>query len=191
MRFAKRRPQRSPRRQDRPNINHFIRSAKVRCIDDENVNHGVMEITKALQMAEKAGLDLVQISLPNDGIPVCKILEYSKYKYEQEKKDKAAKKKQRENQVKVKEIKLRPSTGDNDLKIKAKHAQEMIDDGNRLKVVVVFRGRELSHKDVGNGTLNSFFELLENAEMLDQPSMTGRQMCVMIGRSAQQEKQTA
>lgn len=192
LRFAKRRPQRPPRRNDRPNINHFIRSENVHCIDSEDVNHGVIPISEALRLAEKSGLDLVQISMPKDGVPVCKILEYSKYKYEQDKKDKAAKKKQRENAVKVKEIKLRPSTGDNDLKIKAKHAQELVDDGNRLKIVIVFKGRELSHKEVGHSTLNTFFDMLDGVEMMDTPSMTGRQMCVLIGKATQQpEKQSA
>lgn len=160
-------------------VNHFIRAKKVRCISD-NENYGVIQIDDALKLANDAGLDLVQISNGNDGIPTCKILNYSKFKYEQSKKEKLAKKKQRENTIKVKEIKFRPSTDDNDLKTKAKRAQEFLDDGNKLKVTIVFKGRELNYKEIAQETLNKFVNFLDGYEFENAPSLSGKFLTVIL-----------
>lgn len=165
-------------------VNSRIRAREVRCIDDEG-NHNIMDTAKAIVLAEQRQLDLVQISTGRDEIPTCKIMDYSKFKYEQSKKEKAAKKKQRENSVKIKEIKFRPSTGDHDLQTKAKHAQEFLNEGNKLKVTVVFRGRELAYKDIGKETLDKFIGFLNQASYECAPSMSGRFMSAMIIKKAE------
>lgn len=165
-------------------VNRNIRAYQVRCIDAEG-NHQVIKTQEALELAEKQGLDLVQISKGKEDIPTCKILDYSKFKYEQSKKEKLAKKKQRENAIKVKEIKFRPSTGENDLKTKAKHAQEFIDDGHKLKITIVFKGREMAYRDVASETLDTFIGFLSNAVYEAKPSISGRFMSAMIVKRAE------
>jgi len=160
-------------------VNSRIRAREVRCIDTDG-SHNIMETSKAIALAEKQGLDLVQISKGREEVPTCKVIDYSKFKYEQSKKEKAAKKKQRENAIKIKEIKFRPSTGDHDLQTKAKHAQEFLDDGHKLKVTIVFRGRELAYKDVARETLDKFVSFVDNAVFESSPSMSGRFMSAMI-----------
>jgi translation initiation factor IF-3 len=160
-------------------INRNIKSPQVLCIDADNMNRGLISINEALLLAESSGLDLVQISSGKD-VPTCKILDYSKFKYEIQKKDKAAKKKQRENAVKVKEIKFRPTTGENDLKIKAKQAQAFIDDGDKLKVTITFKGREMSHREVGHEALTKFLAMLTNASIEESPSMYGRNLSATV-----------
>lgn len=162
------------------NVGRNIRSPQVLCIDAENTNRGLMLTSEALALAESCGLDLVQISSGKEETPICKIIDYSKFKYEQSKKDKAAKKKQRENSIKVKELKFRPTTGDNDLKIKAKQAQGFIDDGDKLKVTITFKGREMSHREVGLITLEKFISMLSDASIEENPSMSGRHLSAMI-----------
>lgn len=159
-------------------INANIRSPQVRCIDPDG-NHELLEVSAALNLAKSFGLDLVQLSKTEE-VPTCKILDYSKFKYELSKKDKLAKKKQRENSVKIKEIKFRPSTDSNDLRTKAKHAQEFLDDGHRLKITIVFRGRELAYKEVATSTLDTFLSFLVGAVYENSPSISGKFMSAMI-----------
>ncbi len=178
-------PKRAFKKEEKHFVGRSIRAHEVRCIDAEG-NHSVLSTLKALALAEQQGLDLVQISNGSrDEIPTCKILDYSKFKYEQSKKDKAVKKKQRENSVKIKEIKFRPSTGENDLKTKAKHAQEFMDEGHRIKVTIVFKGRELAYKDVARDTLDMFVGFLSDAVYEHEPSISGRFMSVMIAKKAE------
>ena len=184
------RPRRPFRKEEKYFVGRNIRAREVRCIDAEG-NHSVLPIQKALDLAEEQELDLVQISSGSrEEVPTCKILDYSKFKYEQSKKDKAAKKKQRENAVKIKEIKFRPSTGDNDLKTKAKHAQEFIDDGHRLKVTIIFRGREMAYKNVARETLDTFVGYLNGAICESDRSMSGRFMSVMISKKTESTEST-
>lgn len=166
-------------------LNHFvgrqIRAHRVLCINHNNENCGVIPISDALKMAEDNGLDLVQIN--NDvKNPTCKILDYNKFRYDLSKKEKLAKKKQRESIIKIKEIKFRPTTDENDLRIKAKHAREFLDDGNKVKITIVFRGREMSYRDIGMDTLNKFIDMIEVAQFEHDPSMNGRNLSAILSK---------
>jgi len=167
-------------RQNKFIINHNIRYDKVVCIDHENNNLGIIQTSKAINIAGENGLDLVLVSPPSgDSPPTVKILDFGKYRYEQEKKEKLTKKKQRENAVKIKEIKLRPSTDDNDLQIKANQMKEFVSEGNKLKVSVIFRGRELSHRDIGIETLKKFINMIE-CQPEDGFAVNGKVVSVML-----------
>ena len=168
-----------------PPVNMFIRARKVIVIDKDNNNIGTLSISEAIKMAQDNGLDLVQVSKVGEEIPTCRILDYGKYKYEQDKKKKMAAKKQRESLSKVKEIKLRPSTDINDLKIKAAKTEEFINEGHRVKITVVFKGRELSHREIGYETLNTFVSLCSNAEPVSSPSIDGRILSTMLSKKVQ------
>lgn len=128
--------------------NNRIRVPEVRLVGTDNEQLGVVNTREALRRAEDAGLDLVEVA-PTAKPPVCKILDYGKFKYEQEKKAKEAAKKQRANRVDTKEIQLRPVTDQNDLEVKLKRAESFLADGNKVKFVVKFKGREMAHKDQG------------------------------------------
>ena len=155
-------------------VNNTIRSSKVICIDTTGKNLGTINFTEALNLAKNQGLDLVQVTFGGtDKIPTCKITNYGKYKYDLDKKEKEAAKKQKESIIKVKEIKFRPTTGLNDLKIKARKAMEILDEGDRIKVTIQFKGREVTHKEVALQTLNEFAALVSNAEF-SPPVMEGK-----------------
>lgn len=158
---------------DKVFINNTIRVPKVLAIiADTGENLGVILTSEALRIAGDLGLDLIQVSPPANGKPpTCKILDYGKFKYEESKKRKAADKKQRESSVELKEIKFRPSTDINDLKIKAKKTLSFLDEGHQVKITIVFRGREVSHKDVAIKTLNEFVGLMPNVEITSQLSL--------------------
>jgi translation initiation factor IF-3 len=162
-------------------VGHQIRASKVMVVDADGTNIGVISTGEALRMAEESGLDLVQVSGGGkDRAPTCKIMNYSKFKYEASKKQKAAVKKQRENEIKTKEIKFRPTTDINDLQVKAKHAEEFLNEGFRLRVACVFKGRENSHQSVGAETFNKFLNLITNAQYLSNPTMESREMSVIL-----------
>jgi len=155
-------------------------SQNILLIDENNVNCGDVPFRSALDRADSLGLQLVQVSPGSrDRGPTCKILDFSKFKYDMQKKEKLAKKKQRESSSKVKEIKFRPSTDINDLRIKAKQAEEFIDEGHKVKITITFKGRELMHANKAHDTMNSFLDLVENMEMTSPPSMSGRSLSVM------------
>jgi translation initiation factor IF-3 len=161
-------------------VNFQIRAAHVLCIDHVGVNRGVIPIREALGLATASGLDLVQIGFAQNGNPpTCKILDYSKFKYEQSKKDRLSKKKQRESLTEIKEIKFRPSTAENDLRIKAKQAQKFLDDGDKVKITVMFHGRELAHKDIAYNTLRTFLSFV-SGRLISEPSLNGRDLVVML-----------
>ena len=165
----------------------FIRDQRVLCIDHNNNNLGLIDTRDALQKAKEAGLELVLVSRGKDGKPsTCRILDFGKYKYEQEKKEKAVKKKQRENAIRIKEIKIRPSTDDNDLLTKARQLQDFVADGNRLKVTVVFKGREMCHRNIGLETLNKFAQMI-SGQFDSDPSISGRTMTVMLVKEEKAE----
>lgn len=162
------------KKNDRVYINQSIRVPKVLCIGEQGDNLGVLDTFEALKIAQKEGLDLVQMSPPTrDRPPTCKIMDYDKYRFEMSKKQKEADKKQREQKVlsEPKEIKFRPTTDTNDLQIKAKKAEEFLSDGFKVKVSIVFKGRELSHKEVAYQTLNNFMAILPNCQLQAQPYM--------------------
>jgi translation initiation factor IF-3 len=139
---------------------------------------GVFGVRQAIEKAQSVGLDLVEIS-PNAEPPVCKILDYGKYKYEQQKKAAEAKKKQKT--VDVKELKLRPGIGDHDYEVKLKAAKKFIENGDKLKVTLRFRGREMAHMNLGMDVLNRMKTDLEGLAKVDQhPKTEGRQIMMMM-----------
>ncbi len=163
---------------DGPRINRDIKVREVQLIDAEGLNQGVVEISAALAIAEEAELDLVEI-VPNASPPVCKILDYGKFRFLEQKK--AAEARKRQKVVELKEIKLSPGIDDHDYETKMKAVRRFFDEGDKVKLTLRFRGREMAHTDIG-------FRLLERvkAEMLPiskveaDPSMEGRQMIMIL-----------
>ncbi len=161
-----------------PRYNEFIQSPKVRVIDDQGENLGVMLTNEAIEQAADVGLDLVEVS-PNADPPVAKFLDVGKYKYEAQKKANAARKSQKTQDVK--EIKMRPNIDDHDYDVKMKKVHQFIEDGDKVKVTLRFRGRELSHRELGMDLLNRVREdTAETAKVEAQPRMEGRQMLMVI-----------
>ena len=160
-------------------INEQIRVTEVRLIDVEGNQLGVIPIDDALTMAKDTGSDLVEIA-PNASPPVCKILDYGKYKFEQEKRLKESRKKQK--QLRLKEIRMQPKIEKHDLAFKSKHAQEFLDEGNKVKVTIRFRGRELAHTELGRVVLDRFVDNLEEGSFsVDRGAqMEGRFMSVLL-----------
>jgi len=159
-------------------INDVIRVREVRLIDDEGNQLGVVPTPKAMEMAEDKGLDLVEIA-PNADPPVCKILDYGKYKFELEKKNRENKKKQKLQELK--EIRMQPKIDTHDLEFKTKHVRDFLDKGAKVKVTIRFRGRELAHTDRGRVVLFKVLDLLERDVTVDrQPAMEGRFMSMII-----------
>ena len=175
--FTNTRMRRNPRN-DEVRRNKRIRVPEVRLIDEEGNQLGVFITVEAIKRAEAAGLDLVEIS-PTARPPVCKIMDYGKYKYEQKKKLHEAKK----NQVviKVKEIKLRPSTDQHDFDTKLNHIKKFIEQGCQVKISIRFRGREMAHRELGQARMQQVLtELKDVAELLQSAKMEGRQMFMVI-----------
>ena len=159
-------------------INEMIRVREVRLIDDEGKQLGIIATQEALRMAKDKELDLVEVS-PNANPPVCKILDYGKYRFEQEKKLRDSKKNQKV--LKLKEIRMQPKIGSGDLDTKAKHIQEFLDEGDKVKVTIRFRGRELAHTELGYDVLNEVLKRLTSAYNIDKPAaMDGRNMSMTI-----------
>lgn len=163
-------------------FNRKIRAPQVRCIDAEGNNLGIVSIENALRTAENSNLDLVQIAKSKDGIPICRVTDYGKYKYDMSKRKKEAARKQRESSTKTKEIKLRPSTDINDLQVKATKTQGFLESGDKVKISVMFKGREITHRDVGIDTLHKFLELVPNGQLMGQPSMQGRILSALVNK---------
>ena len=163
-------------------INEMIRVREVRLIDEEGNQLGIVPTPEALRMAKDKGLDLVEVS-PNANPPVCKILDYGKYRFEQEKKLRDAKKNQKV--LKLKEIRMQPKIGSGDLDTKAKHIQEFLDEGDKVKVTIRFRGRELAHTELGYEVLNEVLKRLTTAYNIEKPAaMDGRNMSMTISAKA-------
>jgi translation initiation factor IF-3 len=156
----------------------MIRVREVRLIDEDNNQMGVVPTLEARQMADDKGLDLVEIA-PNANPPVCRILDYGKYKFDLEKKNRENKKKQRQQELK--EIRMQPKIDTHDLEFKAKHVGEFLDKGAKVKVTIRFRGRELAHTERGRVVLGKVLELLERDVTVDRPpAMEGRFMSMII-----------
>lgn len=135
-----------------------------------------------MQLAQEAGLDLVEIA-PNANPPVCKILDYGKYKFEQEKRIRESKKKQK--LLKMKEIRMQPKIEKHDMAFKAKHIRNFLEEGNKVKVTIRFRGRELAHTELGRDVLEKILELLEDSYIIDRPpAMEGRFMSMILNPKA-------
>ena len=165
-------------------MNERIRSREVRLIDQNGENQGVIATSKALQMAYDADLDLVLIN-PNQDPPVAKILNYGKYKYELEKKAKEAKKKQ--HTVDVKEIKIRYKIDTHDYQVRIKSLEKFISQGNKLKIVVMLRGREMQHSNLAFDLANKFMKDMENMPVVieKKPQLEGRNVTLYVAPSAQ------
>ena len=161
-----------------PRINEEISVLRVRLVDERGGMVGVVGRNEALTMAADAGLDLVEIA-PGADPPVCKILDYGKYKYEEQKKKNEARKKQKI--IEVKEIKLRPSIDDHDYDVKKKSMFKFIDEGDKVKVTMRFRGRELAHQELGMNVLMRVKDDLDGIAKVEQtPRMEGRQMTMVV-----------
>ncbi len=151
----------------------------MRVIDDEGGQLGVLDIDRALELAREQGLDLVEVS-PQAEPPVCRIMDYGKYKYQQAKRSSEAKKKQ--VKFEIKEVKMRPKTDEHDFLFKIKHARRFLDEGNKVKLTIMFRGRENAHPEQGMMQLNKAVEALKDIGQVEaQPSKMGRFMTMMIG----------
>lgn len=168
-------------------INEEIIDKELRVISDDGEQLGIMSAEEALKIAEEKELDLVKIS-PMAKPPVCKIMDYGKYRFEQAKREKEAKKNQRV--MEVKEIRMSPSIGDNDLQTKLKAALKFLADGDRVKVSIRFRGREMAHTNLGEQILRDFADKCSELANLDkQPKLEGRNMSMFLSpKSAQAVK---
>jgi translation initiation factor IF-3 len=161
-----------------PRMNEDIRVREVRLIDENGDNVGVVPIADALARATAAGLDLVEIS-PDAKPPVTKVLDYGKYKYQEQKK--AAEARKRQKIVEIKEIKMRPSIDDHDYDVKMRSMKRFFDDGDKVKVTLRFRGRELSHQELGWQVLQRVKADTEpHAKVESEPRMEGRQMVMVL-----------
>ena len=163
---------------DGPRVNNEIQALKIRLIDENGEMVGVVGLREGLTMAEEAGLDLVEVS-PNAEPPVCKIADYGKYKYEAQKKANEARKKQKI--IEVKEIKMRPGIDDHDYDVKMRAMRKFLDTGDKVKVTLRFRGREMVHQDIGMNVLKRVREELDVISKVEQmPKMEGRQMTMVL-----------
>ena len=163
-------------------INDMIRVREVRLIDDEGNQKGIVPTLEALKMAKEKVLALFEFS-PNATPPVCKILDFGKYRFEQEKKLRESKKNQKV--LKLKEIRMQPKIGSGDLDTKAKHVQEFLDEGSKVKVTIRFRGRELAHTELGYDVLQEVLKRLTSAYVVEKaPAMDGKTMSMTISAKA-------
>jgi translation initiation factor IF-3 len=171
-----------PVQKDGPRINEDIRVREVQLIDASGHNHGPTPIQTALEMAQAAGLDLVEIA-PNSAPPVCKLLDYGKYKFQAQKKAAEARKKQKV--VEIKEIKLRPMIDDHDYQVKMRSMQRFFEEGDKVKITLRFRGREMAHQELGYKLLQRVKEDTEKISKVEsEPRFEGRQMVMLLAPRA-------
>ena len=160
-------------------MNERIRAPEIRLIGADGENVGVVTPARAMAMAEEAGLDLVEIS-PNAEPPVCKIMDFGKFKYETQKREAEARKKQKI--IEIKEIKFRPGTDDHDYDVKMRAVLKFLGEGDKVKVTLRFRGREMAHQDLGLALLNRVAsDVTEAGKIESMPKLEGKQMVMMIG----------
>ncbi len=160
-------------------MNGRIRAPEIRLIGADGENVGVVTPARGMELAEQAGLDLVEIS-PNATPPVCKIMDFGKYKYEQQKRESEARKKQKV--IEVKEVKFRPNTDVHDYDVKMRNVVKFLENGDKVKVTLRFRGREMAHQNLGRDLLERVAEdVKEIGKVENMPKMEGRQMVMMIG----------
>ena len=163
-------------------INGQIRAKEVQLIGDEGEKLGTISIKEALEQAEEKGLDLVLVA-PNAKPPVCKIMNYGKYRFEQSKKEKEAKKKQKV--LEVKEIRITPNIEEHDFGFKCKNARKFLEDGNKVKITLRFRGREINNSKMGEQVLDKFIEALEDIATVEKrPKLEGKNMFIMLTKKA-------
>ncbi|MDD5712164.1 MAG: translation initiation factor IF-3 [Smithellaceae bacterium] len=159
-------------------MNREIRAASVRVINAEGEQLGIISLTDALEEATKAGLDLVEVA-PNSDPPVCRIMDYGKFRYQQSKKLQDARKSQ--TIIQLKEIRLRPKTEEHDLQVKIKHIRKFLEQHDKVKVTMMFRGREVAYADLGRKIMDEIKKALEDISMVDQfPKLEGRNMIMVL-----------
>mgnify|MGYP004452193911 FL=1 len=163
-------------------INGQIRAKDVQLISDSGEKMGIVPLSRALELAGERKLDLVLVS-PNSEIPVCKIMNYGKYKFEQAKKEKEAKKKQKVQETK--ELRITPNIEEHDFGFKSKNARKFLEDGNKVKITVRFRGRELNNTKMGEEVLNQFITNLEDIATVEKkPKLEGKNMFIILAKKA-------
>ena len=159
-------------------MNHRIRDREVRVIDEEGTQLGVMPPQQALRVAEERGLDLVEVA-PNGTPPVCRIMDYGKYRYQMKRKAHDAKKHQKS--ITVKEVKFRPNTDEHDYEFKKNHIIRFLNQGNKVKANIWFRGREIVHKEIGRALIQRLIEEIEEiGEVEDQPRMERNNLIAIL-----------
>jgi len=169
-------------------VNRQIRVPNVRLIDKDGKQLGIVATSEAMKMAERDNLDLVEVAA-NANPPVCKIIDYGKYRYQQTKKDKESKKAQ--HQVKIKEIKVKPNTDDHDLQTKLKRARDFIEKGNKVRVTCMFRGREMAHPEVGRRIVQKVIDELSDIATPEAfPKQMGRNLSVTLAPGVKKTKET-
>lgn len=170
-------------------VNREIRASKVRVISHTGEQLGVFSLHEALALAEEQGLDLVEI-VPGSNPPVCKIINFGKFRYDQSKREKESKKSQ--HQIKVKEIKLKPNIDVHDLETKTRHAREFLTEGNKVKITCTFRGREVMHPETGEKVVRQMCDELEDVSVMESPpKMMGRMLLVVLAPGAKKKKEGA
>ncbi|MDA1315261.1 MAG: translation initiation factor IF-3 [Acidobacteria bacterium] len=180
-------PFRPFRRTRKDNVNQFIRARQVRVVFPDGVTE-VLQTHIAVKKAKDLGLDLVMVS-PTADPPVCKVMDYGEYTYQEKKKKNEAKKKQ--HRMEVKEVKFRPNTDDHDYNFKKNHALRFLQEGNKVKAVVFFRGREITHSDLGHKLLANLAKDVDDfGEIEGRPRLEGRQMHIIIGPRKTKKKET-
>ena len=166
-------------KQDQTRVNKGIRASEVRVIGSEGGQIGIMSVAEALRIAESEDLDLVEVS-PDARPPVCKIMDHGKYKYELTKKKQEAKRKQKS--VQIKEIKVRPKTDDHDLATKVRHLEKFISNGDKVKITLVFRGREFMLREQANIILEKIVDMTQDFAQVEQfPKFEGRVITMLLG----------
>ncbi len=161
-----------------PRVNEEIAATQVRVIDESGNQLGIIPLADAIRTAEGRGLDLVEVA-PDADPPVCKILDYGKFKYEAQKKRAEARKRQKT--IEVKEIKMRPGIDEHDYQVKVRNMRRFLDEGDKVKVTIRFRGREMSHQDLGMKVLDRVRDEFEEQAKVEQfPKLEGRQMIMVI-----------
>jgi len=168
-------------------VNREIRSPKVRLISHLGEQVGVVALYEALAMAEEQGLDLVEI-VPGSSPPVCKVMNFGKFRYDQSKREKENKKAQ--HQIKVKEVKLKPNIDVHDLETKTRHARAFLTEGNKVKITCTYRGREMMHTDIGDKIVRQMCLDLEDISTAEAPpKMMGRMLLVVLAPGAKKKKE--
>jgi translation initiation factor IF-3 len=167
-----------PPERNEPRVNDRIRVPRIRLIDEAGENLGEMSTEEALQLARERGLDLIEVA-PTARPPVCKLSDFGKLKYEKKKKDALARKNQAT--VELKEIKVRPKTDDHDLDVKMRQIRQFVEEGDKVKITVRFRGREIAHRDIGEEQCKRLALMVADVAIVEQPArMDGRQMVMML-----------
>jgi len=161
-----------------PRMNERIRIREVRLIDDEGTQLGIMQTRDALDLARGKGLDLIEVS-PTANPPVCRIMDYGKFKYDEAKKKRETQKKSKTTEIKG--IRLRPGTGDHDIEFKLRDAQRFLQEGDKVQVTIIFKSREASHPEIGRAQLQRMVEGTSEVAVVEQnPTLEGRRMTMLL-----------